>query len=473
MPLAALLLALGLLIGCAHVKAPAPPARVEAPAYLPPPAEPPGYRSVLLANGLRVSVLPDRSTRKVALRIFHHIGSADEAQDEHGLAHLVEHLLFGATTRYKKGDYDDFIHRSGASLSAYTSPDETVYGAVLLPAQLPELLQREADRMQNLIVTQADLDLEKRIVSEELRLRTESSRAGRIGALLLREALAGHPYGHLAGTPESIDKLTLKQVHAFYARHYRPGNAHLIVVGCIEPEATLAEIRRAFGAIEKGGTAAPPPLVPALHEWRLAEQVESKQDLAPGKAAVLAYPLPPADSPDRWALLVLGKLLTGSRTNRLEADLVKERHDAFAAGLQLTQLRRGGALFFWAAYLPYRRKQTAFKMLTAASERLSKLEWLTEDSLASAKRSLILEDYHRMLSAAGLAVAIGDAQRTYGEGRLAFSRAAHIGAVTLADVRAVYQRYLVSRIPTRVFLTPERVPLWITLFGWLAPLVLR
>ena len=192
-------------------------------------------------------------------------------------------------------------------------------------------------------------------------------------------------HGHLAGTPESIDKLTLKQVHAFYARHYRPGNAHLIVVGCIEPEATLAEIRRAFGAIEKGGTAAPPPLVPALHEWRLAEQVESKQDLAPGKAAVLAYPLPPADSPDRWALLVLGKLLTGSRTNRLEADLVKERHDAFAAGLQLTQLRRGGALFFWAAYLPYRRKQTAFKMLTAASERLSKLEWLTEDSLASAK----------------------------------------------------------------------------------------
>lgn len=444
-----------------------------APAPLAPPPVPDGYQSVVLANGMRISVLADRSSPEVAMRLFYHVGNADEAADEHGLSHLLEHLMFGATPRFKKGDYDAFIYRAGGSRNAMTTPDETVYKADLMPAQLGELLAREADRMQNLLLTQEALENERRIVTEELRLAEENSRAGRLSGTLLRAALRGHPYGHLAGTPETLAKITIPQLQSFYARHYRPGNAHLVIVGCIDAAATLATAQALFGGITKGAPSAPRLEVPSLREWKVALEVESKQDIAPGKAAVLAYPLPPSDDPDAWAILVLRQLLIDTQRNRLHDDLVKQQHSAFEAGLSAVQLRRGGALVLWAAYLPYRRKETAFRMLGEARDRLSRLEWLSPERLVAAKRALFVEDYELALSNAARAQAIGHAQRHYGDGRLAFSRAARIEAVTLADVRDVYQRYVVAQTPTRAFLVPERVPVWLTLFGWLAPLVLR
>lgn len=443
------------------------------PAPLPPPPVPEGYQSEVLANGMRISVLADRSSPDVAMRLFYHVGNADEDASEYGLAHLLEHLMFGATSRFKKGDYDAFIYRAGGTSNAMTSPDETVYMADLLPAQLGELLVREADRMQNLILTPAALENERRIVTEELRLALENSRVGRVGGMLIRAALRGHPYGHLAGTPETLAKITLPQLQSFYARHYRPGNAHLVIVGCIDAAATLATARRLFGGITKGADAAPPPAVPSLREWKLALEVESKQDLAPGKAAVLAYPLPPSDDPDAWAILLLRRMLIDTQRNRLHDDLVKRQRSAFEAGLFASQWRRGGALFLWAAYLPYRRKKTAFRMLSEARDRLSQLEWLTPERLVAAKRSFFVEDYQHALSHTSRAYAIGYAQRYYGDARLAFTRAARIEAVTLAEVRAAYQRYVVEQTPTQVFLKPEKVPVWLTLFGWLAPLVLR
>lgn len=343
---ACVLLALTLSVGCSHTGARSPPAvgpRVRpALALLKPPPAPDSYRSEVLANGMRISVVTDRSSSDVALRLFYHVGNADEAATEYGLAHLLEHLMFGATSRYKKGEYDAFIYRAGGWNNAMTTPDETVYMANLLPAQLGELLEREADRMQNLLLTQAALDNERRIITEELRLHEENSRIGRLGRTLIRETLRGHPYAHLAGTPETLAKLTLDQLRAFYARHYRPGNAHLVVVGCVDAEATLAASRQIFGGITKGLDAAPLQGVPSLREWKLALDVESKQDLAPGKAAVLAYPLPPIDAPDAWAVLLLRKILIETQTNLLHDDLVALSPSARAAAALPARGRHAG-----------------------------------------------------------------------------------------------------------------------------------
>lgn len=457
---------------CAHRPPPVPPGPAYTPAKISAPSIPAGFHSVLLNNGLRVSLLSDRSQPDVAVRLFYHVGSADEAADQHGIAHLFEHLMFGATTTYGKGDYDLFMHRAGGYFNAATSPDVTTYIADLLPRDLAELLAREADRMQNLRVLAADLEREKKIVSEELKLRAENSRVGKLSALVLREALREHPYAHLHGTPETVGKITLPQIQAFYDRYYRPDNAHLVIVGCIDPAATLAEVQRRFGAIQKGVGATPAPTVPALLDWGLAQEVSTSQDLAPGKAAVLAYALPPADSADALPLLLLRDILSLSTVNQLREAMVKRDKTAFEAGLSVSLWRRGGALVFWAGYLPYRRRATAFSLLAQARDRLARFDWLTAERLAAAKRAQLLALHQAGLSNGGRASAIGYAQRYYGDARAAFRRPLDLERVTLEEVRQVYTRYVLQRQPTRVYLTPQKVPLWLTLFGWLAPVVL-
>lgn len=477
---AGLVLALcwGLSLGCAHRPPPVPPGPAYTPSRIAPPPIPAEFQSVVLKNGLRVSLLPDRSQPSVSVRLFYHVGGADEGPAEHGIAHLFEHLMFGATTSYPKGEFDRFMHRVGGYFNAATSSDVTVYIADLLPADLAELLAREADRMRNLRVLPADLQREQKIVSEELKLRMENSRVGRITNLVLREALRDHPYAHLAGTPETVSKITIEQIRAFYARYYRPGNAHLVVVGCIDAAATLAEVDRLFAPLadpalsEPQVRAEPAKTVPALLTWKLADEVSTSQDLAPGKVAVIAYALPPADARDGLALQLLTEMLSYSSVNRLQEQMVKRDKTAFEAGLWTTTWRRGGVLALWAGYLPYRRRATAFRLLAEARDRLSRLDWLTAQRLADAKRALMLELHEARLSNGGRAQAIGYAQRYYGDAQAAFTRPHALDRVTIDEVRDVYQRYVASRQPTRVFLTPQKVPLWLTLFGWLAPVVL-
>lgn len=435
-------------------------------------AVPRDYVSTVLANGLRVSILPVATAATVVTQLVYHVGLVDESKDELGLAHLFEHLMFGATTAYPKYEYEQFIYRHGGAHNAYTASDETVYWSEVPPAQHAQILQMEAERMVHLLISPTDFDIEKRIVSEELRLRQENSQINRLAVKLIHAALNGHPYDHTAGTPATIASATIERARAFYARHYRPENAHLVVVGAVDPVLTLAAVVRYFGPVIKGKDEPKVAQAPSLVGWPLSREVELAQDILPGKAAALAYPLPAADAPDYWALQVMAQLLRGQR-NPVREDLVRRQRMAFEAGLEYFQWRRGGALFLWAAYLPYRRKTTAFRVLEQARDRLSNQSWLTESSLRAAKRTLLRKDYRSSYSLSGRATAIGTAHHWHGDERLAFTEAAQLSAVTAAQVRAVYQRYVLAQTPVRLYLKPEKVPWWLTLFGWLYPLVMR
>ena len=313
--------------------------------------------------------------------------------------------------------------------------------------------------MQNLRAGRRS-EREKKIVSEEPKLRSENSRVGKLSALILREALREHPYAHLHGTPETVGKITLPQIQAFYDRYYRPDNAHLVIVGCVDPAATLAEVQRRFGAIQGVG-ATPAPTVPALLDWGLAQEVSTSQDLAPGKAAVLAYALPPADSADAL-LLLLRDIPLYRRSTSCARRWSSTTRPRLKRG-SVSACGAAGALVFWAGYLPYRRRATAFSLLAQARDRLARFDWLTADRLAAAKRAQLLALHQAGLSNAGRAWRLATRSATAMLARPSGDR--WILSVTLEEVRQVYTRYVLQRQPTRVHLTPQKVPLWLTLFA--------
>src|SRR6185436_5542916 len=219
---------------------------------------PAGYVQTRLDNGLAVSILPDPTMPVVATEVWYHVGSANEEPSTRGFAHLFEHMMFGGTASHAKEDYWEHHHRFGGEDNAYTSFDETVYESEIPPEGHAEVLAMEADRMANLSLTPDNLANEKRIVTEELRLSTENSPFARLQTKLLKAVFGEHPYAlSPVGTKEDIDAATLDLARGFYARYYRPRNAHLVVVGPVDAARTLEEIEKDFGPLPADGVTPP------------------------------------------------------------------------------------------------------------------------------------------------------------------------------------------------------------------------
>ena len=104
-------------------------------------------------------------------------------------------------------------------------------------------------------------------------------------------------------------------------------------------------------------------------------------------------------------------------------------------------------------------------------ETLSRFEWLTEESLAGAKRSLRRVELGRVYFAAARAGSIGQARWWVEDEARAFDRAARIDAVSLEQVRQAFRKYVAEPRPVRLYLKPERVPIAVRLFGWIYTLV--
>ncbi|HEY2954150.1 MAG TPA: pitrilysin family protein [Candidatus Eisenbacteria bacterium] len=436
------------------------------------PAAPPEFVDRTLANGLEVTIVADTSLPIVATRVWYHVGAANESPSTRGFAHLFEHLMFSGTATHPKGAWEAHHHRFGGAENAHTSWDETTYESDIPPEGFLPVLAMEADRMVNLRLDAKALDNEKRIVTEELRATIENDPMSRLLEAALKALCGDHPYAVTPlGTKEDIAAATLEQARAFYARYYGPKNAHLVIVGPVDGPATLAEVERHFGPLPARGER--PPEVPALASLAFPERIRLHEDLPPAEIAALVYPLPPQDSEDDAALGVMEEILTGAEVDPFREDLVRRRHQALEAGSQVLMLRRGGVLVFYSAVLPYRREEGQFAVMDESMRRLERAEWLTAERLEGAKRKILRGIDGMRYRAADMADALAHDGWWRGDAALAFTRAERVAAVSKADVARVFQRYVAGARPVRVYVQPEKVPVLIRLFGWLAPLVMR
>lgn len=421
----------------------------------------------VLDNGLEVSVLGDSSLELVATQVWYHVGSAHEDDGSRGLAHLFEHLMFGPTETYEKDAVFKLHTRLGGRNNAYTSFDQTVYVSEIAPPYHLEVLSMEAARMGGLILTRKELENEQRIVTEELRLSTENDPFARVMVAALKAVLGDHPYALTpVGTKENIAAATLESCRAFYDRYYRPANAHVVVVGPLDPVETLRAIRERFGSLSGG--AVDRPEIPPILEWTFPREMTLSEDLPPVETALTFYPVPGPGHPDSDALTVLYRMLQG-QANPFREDIVRRREKALEAGLQVFWNRQGGAIGFYAAQLPYRRKKTAFRQIDRSLEAVAAT--LDLERVEAARRGLLFAEYSSRYYASSGASSIGRARWHRGDAADAFEYTERLRAVTLEDVRRVWRIYVKEAEPVRLYLKPDSVPILIRMFGWLYAVV--
>ena len=268
------------------------------------------------------------------------------------------------------------------------------------------------------------------------------------------------------GTKEDLAAASLESCRAFYDRFYRPSNAHVVVAGPIDPLETFEAVRERFGAMQD--EAVERATIPSVLDWSFPGETVLSEDLPPVETAIAFYPIPPFDHPDATALTLLRTMIDGA-ASPFRDDLVRERGKALEAGLEVFWNRRGGAIGFYAAQLPYRRKATAFRQIARSLDAVESS--LTQELLDAAKRRYLLGRGWSRYYASSQAGTLGRARWHEGDVREAFREEDRIRKATLDDVRRVWRTYFEEPEPVRLYLRPERVPVMVRLFGWLYPLV--
>ena len=276
-----------------------------------------------LPNGLKVLVLPITKAPVVTLQVWYRVGSRNEKLGTTGLSHLLEHLMFKETDKLKPEEFSKIIQANGGELNAFTTADYTTYFETLAADRLGLALEMEADRMSNLKLREETTEPEKRVVMEERRLRSVDNPWGALYEETNAAAFRAHPYmWPVIGWMKDIESSTVADIRTHYETYYRPNNAIVVIVGNVEADKAIGQVRKAFGST-KAGT--PPPAVTEVEPDQLGERRIIVKKEANLPALVWAYKVPNIKSSDAFALEVLATILSDGESSRLYKKLVIEK----------------------------------------------------------------------------------------------------------------------------------------------------
>ncbi|MFV1874345.1 M16 family metallopeptidase [Nioella sp.] len=267
-----------------------------------------------LDNGLHAVVIEDHRAPVVVHMLWYRVGAADEPPGRSGIAHFLEHLMFKATETLESGEFSDTVEANGGSDNAFTSWDYTGYYQRVASDRLGLMMQMEADRMRNLLLTDDDIATERSVILEERAQRTDSSAGALFNEQLRASLYLAHPYRiPIGGWRHEIEALDREDVFSFYHDYYSPDNAILIVAGDVTPEEVRALAEEHYGPLEPSGIEPRqrPSDPPQIADRRIYYEDPRVSD----PYVVRSYIAPERDAGDQRtaaALTLLSNVLAGS-----------------------------------------------------------------------------------------------------------------------------------------------------------------
>ncbi|OFW15613.1 MAG: hypothetical protein A3H29_16585 [Acidobacteria bacterium RIFCSPLOWO2_02_FULL_67_21] len=224
----------------------------------------PAIRTGTLANGLTFFIRRNAQPEKrAALRLAVQAGSIDEADDQRGLAHLLEHMAFNGSTHFKSGELVNYLEsvgaRFGPDVNAYTAFDETVY-MLEVPTDREDIIARGLDALSDfaggIALEAAEIDRERGVVVEEWRGRQGAGT--RMQAVQMRALFGESRYADRLpiGLPEVLKAVPAERLRDFYRDFYRPDRMAVVAAGDFDPDRMERLIREHFESLRP---AAPAP----------------------------------------------------------------------------------------------------------------------------------------------------------------------------------------------------------------------
>ncbi|MCF8453125.1 MAG: insulinase family protein [Pedobacter sp.] len=280
------------------------------------------FERFTLANGLKVLVHEDPTTPMAVVNILYDVGARDEHPDQTGFAHLFEHLMFGGSVNIPS--YDEPLQRVGGENNAFTSNDITNYYITLPSVNLETAFWLESDRMLSLAFSEKSLEVQRNVVCEEFKQRYLNQPYGDVWLKLRPMAYKQHPYqwATIGKSLDHIENANIEDVKAFFARHYNPSNAIMVVGGDVKLEEVKRLSEKWFGNIPAGEKLA--RLLP-IEDDQTEERKETVTANVPLNAIYKVFHMPSRTEAGYYAADLISDILSRGNSSRLFRNLLKDQ----------------------------------------------------------------------------------------------------------------------------------------------------
>jgi predicted Zn-dependent peptidase len=333
----------------------------------------------------------------------------------------------------KVNEFGEIVEsQGGVGMNASTDLDETAYQYSFPQNRLELWAYLESERFLHPVMR--EFYKERDVVTEERRMRTDSSPQGRLIEQFLASAFIAHPYGRpTLGWPSDLHAFSATDAINFFHKYYVPGNMVVTVVGDVNPATALPIIEKYFGRLPAAPV--PEPLrtrEPPQHELRESALTDRSQPLY-----LEGYHRGDFHDPDDAVYDVLSDLLSKGRTSRLYRSLVRDKQIALGAqGGSFPGNKYPSLFFFFAVPAP---GHTAKEMAAPIHEEIERLKStdVSDEELQSIRTRAKADLIRNLGDNMGLATQLADYQAYYGDWRELFRQIDRINAVSKADIRRV------------------------------------
>ena len=391
-----------------------------------------GITEYRLPNGLVVLLFPDPTQSTVTVNVTYLVGSRHEGYGETGMAHLLEHMLFKGTAKYR--NVLKLLNEKGAHLNGSTWTDRTNYYETLTatPENLEFALDLEADRMINALISPDDLKTEFSVVRNEFEAG-ENDPVGVLTERIVASAYLWHNYGKSTiGSRADIERVPVPALRAFYQKYYQPDNAVLVVSGKFDDRGALATIEKTFGAIPKPSRVLQPSYT--LEPVQDGERTVTLRRNGDVHVFGAAYHTVGAASPDYPAVQAAIDVLTRQPSGTLYKKLVEGKLAASVSGYQLL-FRDPFLAEFSATVRDGKHLDKVEQIMLAEIEKLGASK-IDDREVERWRASTLKELELTMANSEEIAVGLSEFA-ALGDWRTLFAYRDRVGKVTAADVQRV------------------------------------
>src|ERR1044072_2332269 len=296
----------------------------------------------VLPNGLRLLTERMPHVRSVSIGVWLARGSRHETEEQSGIAHFVEHMLFNGTPTRTAEDIAQTVDSIGGQMDAFTAKEYASYYFKVLDENLPLAVEILADIVMNPAFSADDISREKKVVLEEIKM-VEDTPDDLVHELFTENLWPGHPLGRpILGTKDTVEALTQEGLRRYFTETYSAPNLIVAAVGNIEHERVRELVMKWFGTLSsrtESVTEAPPNVVPTT-VIRNKELEQSHVCLGTGSYQ--------QDHDDRYSSYVLNTILGGSMSSRLFHNVREKRGLAYAVFSGLSAYRDAGSITIYA-----------------------------------------------------------------------------------------------------------------------------
>jgi predicted Zn-dependent peptidase len=274
-------------------------------------------------NGARIVLEQIPTVRSVAIGVWIGTGSRNENPENNGISHFLEHMFFKGTKTRSAREIAESFDSIGGQVNAFTSKEYTCYYAKVLDNHAQYALEVLADMFFNSTFDSEELNKEKNVVNEEIKMY-EDTPDDIVHDLLSQAVYGDHPLGYpILGTEETLQSFTGEKLEQYMHDTYRPENVVISIAGNV-PESFINNAEKFFGTYEASKEKIEYEK-PAFHATQASRKKETEQ-----AHLCLGFEGLQIGHSDVYSLIVLNNVLGGSMSSRLFQEVREQRGLAYS-----------------------------------------------------------------------------------------------------------------------------------------------